>query len=165
VIDSWVEYDTQTQTWWGPHSSASFNPTSSFIIYNTSDQLLPAIGSSNAFVWQPREEATDHIADGIQTRIETGFFHAGEPDFEKYWDHLVVLGKPQEAGTLTITPHVGYTNAEASVPLDMDMTLGRQKLGRLGRGQLMKLVFEHFKYNEPVELYGMEIIYNIFGRR
>ncbi|MCA1841401.1 MAG: hypothetical protein LC723_13945, partial [Actinobacteria bacterium] len=34
VIDSWVEYDTQTQTWWGPHSSASFNPTSSFIIYN-----------------------------------------------------------------------------------------------------------------------------------
>lgn len=165
VIDSWVEYDVDTRTWWGPHSSASLNPTSSLIIYNTADEIIPAIGASNAFLWQPRVEATDDVATGIQTRLETGFFHAGEPDFEKYWDHLVVLGKPQEAGTLSITPYVGYTDAAAATPLECDMTLGRQKLGRLGRGQLMKLVFEHTKYNEPIEIYGLEILYNIFGRR
>lgn len=165
VIDSWVEYDIETGTWWGPHSSLSFSPTSSLIIYNTADEIIPAIGASNAFLWQPREEATDHIADDIETRIETGFFHAGEPDFEKYWDHLVMLGKPQDAGTMQITPVVGYTDAVDGVPLSYDMTLGRQKLGRLGRGQLMKLIFEHSKYNEPVELYGLEILFNIFGRR
>jgi len=165
VIDSWVEYDIETKTWWGPHTSNSFNPTTSLIIYNEADQVIPAIGASNAFLWQPRDEATDHIADDIDTRIEMAFLNAGEPDYEKYWDHLVLLGKAQDAGTITITPVVGYENAEDGLPLFYDMTLGRQKLGRLGRGQLMKLIFEHSKYNEPVELYGLEILYSIFGRR
>ncbi len=164
-LDRWVEYDVGTQTWWGPHKTGEFDPTSAFIISDASDKIQAVVGSSNGYVWNDQTTATDGTSTGIAFDVQTRFFDAKASDMEKYWGELSVLGKVQAGGTLTITPKVGYLDASAQTAISHSMSLGRQRLRRLGVGKLAQLGFTHSTAGEPVELYGIEIPNHIVGRR
>jgi len=123
------------------------------------------MGSSNAYIWEPTTTATDYQATGIDMDVVTRWHDGGAPDPEKHWGAPTLLGKVQTAGQIAVTPYAGYLDAEAQDPMYYQMSLGREVLDRIGRGQLMKLRLTHSTYNEPVELYGIEVPYNIFGTR
>lgn len=166
VIDSWVEYDIKTQTWWGPHSTEAFSPTCSFYMYDSQEKLFSLVGSAEAFTW--REDSSkphDHLATPIDCELVTKFYDGGAPSLEKFWDQLTVLGKVQEAGQVEIYPTVGYPDDPEQTPLFYDMKRGKQVLDRLGQGPFMRLRLRHRVWKEPVQLYGMEVPFNIFGKR
>lgn len=164
-IDRWIEYDLQTKTWWGPHKTDAFSPTGAFVLSDDSDKIEAVIGSSSGYVWNETTTATDHTSTGIDFDVDTRFFDALAPDMEKYWGELSIVGKEQTAGTLTITPTVGYLTSTAGAAISHTMSLGRQRLRRLGRGKVMQLNFNHTAADQPVELYGIEVPWHIIGRR
>ncbi len=163
--NTWVEYDIETDTWWGPHETGAFSPTCSFLLFDASDKVVPATGSEEMYIWKPQNEATDHLATGIEMDVITKWHDGGEPDIEKHWGMITLFGKAQEAGQITVTPAAGYTDAEYQLPMYFDMTEGREALDRIGRGKVMRFRMQHDTYNEPVEIYGVEVPFNGFGVR
>ena len=87
------------------------------------------------------------------------------PDISKYFGELALISKIQSAGTLTITPYVGGLGASAGTAISADMTLGRERLRRLGDGTHVKLIFTHATAGQDVELFGYEIGFFENGRR
>jgi hypothetical protein len=164
-IDRWVEYDIVTKTWWGPHKTDAFSPTSAFIYTDVDDKTFAVTGSGSAYVWFEQDTPTDSVSTGIPVDLTTRFFDMDAPDVEKYWGELSIIGKPQSAGTISITPTVGYTDSSAQTPISYDMTKGRQRLRRLGTGKLMQLNFQHTQWDEPIELYGFQLPVTVVGRR
>lgn len=164
-IDRWVEYDIQTKTWWGPHKTDAFSPTSAFLLADAEDKVRAIAGSSSYYIWQETATATDNIQTPIDFDVTTRFFDANLPDLEKAWLEPSLMGKVQSAGTLNIYPKVGYLDAVAQAVIQYDMTSGRQRLPRLGQGKLLQLRLQHSTAAEPVELYGVELPYSVGGRR
>lgn len=179
VIDHWVEYDIESQTWWGPHLTNAFSPTCALPLADVSDKVTAVTGSSSGFIWQEQSTPTDDSGIGIPLSLDTKFF-AGDvasiatfqgtttamSDFEKYWGELAVVGKAQiNGGTLIITPKTGYLDAVPQDVIAYDMSQGRQRLRRIGTGKLMQMNFSHSTAGESVELYGFELPYSIIGRR
>lgn len=164
-IDRWIEYDLSTKTWWGPHKTDAFSPTSSFLLTDAGDKMQAIAGSSSGYIWEDQDTARDGTSSGINFDVITRFFDGDMPNYEKVWGELVMMGKVQSAGTMSVTPKVGYTDATAQDVMTYDMTLGRQRMPRLGTGKLAQLRFQHSTQNEPVELYGMELPYTIVGVR
>lgn len=164
-IDRWVEYDVASKTWWGPHKTDAFTPTCSFIHSDDSDKTEAVFGSSSAYIWEEQDTATDSTSTGIAIDVDTRYFDGDLADAEKYWGELSIIGKVQSAGTITVTPKVGYLDAVAQTPISYDMTKGRQRLRRLGQGKVMQINLQHSTANEPVEIYGFQLPFNVVGRR
>lgn len=164
-IDRWVEYDVPSKTWWGPHKTAAFSPTSAFVLADADDKTSAVTGSSSDFIWEEQSTATDNTSTGIAIDVDTRFYDADLADLEKVWGEISVVGKVQDAGTLTITPTVGYLDSTTGTTISYDMTKGRQRLRRLGQGKLMQLNFTHSTAGEPVELYGFQLPFSVVGRR
>lgn len=163
----WIEYDIGEKTWWGPHKCdvTSWTPTSAAVITTVNETLSPMIGTSNGFLWQEQTTAKDDVSTGIAMSLDTGFIGSETPDIEKYFGELSVIGKVQSAGSIVITPKVGYIDATAGPTITYDMTTGRQRLDRLGVGKMVQLNLSHSGQNEPVEIYGIEIPWFEVGRR
>jgi hypothetical protein len=165
VVNSWVEYDLKNKSWWGPHDTGAFTPTAAVVVPDSNDTLTPMIGSSSGFLWQEQNTRTDNLSTGINFNVDTKFHDGESPDIEKYWGELSMVGKVQTAGTLTVTPKVGYLDAATGTTIDYDMTQGRQRLPRLGTGKLVQLNLSNNIVNQDVELYGYEIPFHELGRR
>ncbi len=166
TTNCWVEYDIKEGTWWGPHITGAFTPTSALICPDANDVQVPTIGSSSGFLWQDRDTRTDGASTAIDFNVDTLMFDVNTPDIDKYFGELSIVGKAQTAGTMTITPSVGYFNASAQSPaMTYDMTKGRQRLRRLGAGKAFALNFRHQTAAQNVELYGVECEYHELGRR
>lgn len=164
-IDRWIDYDIQTGTWWGPHKTDAFSPTSAFNIIDSSDKILLSMGSSSYYIWKEQATPTDHIQTGISLDVTSRFFDGSLPEYEKYWGEMSVMGKVQSTGTMTFTPKTGYLDAVAQSSITYDMTTGRQRLARLGTGKLLQLRLQHSAAAEGVEIYGFEVPYSIIGHR
>lgn len=164
VINRWVEYDLTTKTWWGPHKTVAFNPSSAFVIADDADKTSSVVGSSSGYVWDEQDTPSDDTL-GIDIDIDTKSFDGSAADLEKYWGELSMIGKAQTSGTLKVTPSVGYITTTTSPSFAYDMTKGRERLQRLGMGKFLKFNFKHSKAGEPVELYGYQLPYHIIGRR
>lgn len=167
TIDRWIEYDFSTSTWWGPHKTDAFSPTCSVLVAGTNQQPYLMIGSKEGYLSQDQDARNDWDISPIALSVETKRHDMKQPDYEKYFGELSILGKAQSAGSIIVTPTVGKIDgATAGAPLTYDMTAGRQRLGRLGVGQQAKLKFENSVLNQDVVLYGYEINpVNIVGRR
>jgi len=156
-----VEFDLNERTWTGPHSTAAFTPRCAFVRQNTRQVSIPTIGGSDGGLYQENATASDVAIDGtpygIDYDVDTKFFQGTSPDVEQYFGEISVLGKVQAAGTVAVTPRVGYLNAPAQAAISYNMRLGRQRLRRLGVGKMAQLNFRHSTVNEPVALYGFEI--------
>ena len=87
------------------------------------------------------------------------------PDIQKHFGELAIISKIQSAGTLTINPKVGGLDASAGTAISADMTLGRQRLRRLGDGRFLQLNFSHTTAAQDVELFGLEVPFFERGRR
>lgn len=158
VHDRWIEYDLITKTWWGPHKTDAFTPTSAVMVAGANQQPFMMIGSAEGFLSQDQSAKNDWTATGIAIDLKTQSFDMGEPDKEKYFGELSVNAKVQTAGSVTITPAVGAEDQEtAGAPFTLDETNGRQRLGRIGIGRSATLEITHDTVNEDVVIYGLEI--------
>jgi hypothetical protein len=165
VIDSWVEYDIDDGTWWGPHFTDEFFPTSAFFRTDASDKEVPVIGSDDS-VYNDQALRTD----GFTTAIEfdaIGKRHAfGEPDQDKYFGQITLFGKAQTSGTLSVISRTGELNETQTLTQYYDMTRNRQRLGRLGAGKHAQVELLNSEVGQDVEVFGFEIEdVNIVGRR
>jgi hypothetical protein len=58
TIDTWVEYDLKDETWWGPHTTMLFAPTSAFYRTNSANRTIPIVGSAET-VWAEQATRSD----------------------------------------------------------------------------------------------------------
>jgi hypothetical protein len=165
TIDRWVEYDLVDKTWWGPHRTADHTPASLVMIPNADDVFELMEGSSAGFLHEETATRTDGTATAISTSIEGKFHDAGTPDIEKHWGELTMISAVQTAGFVTITPRTGNLDVGDSLTIPHDLTKGRQRHRRLGRGKFCRLAFTHSTNAQRVQLYGYEIPFHELGRR
>lgn len=167
VNDRWIEYDLMTGTWWGPHKTDAFTPTCAVLVAGTDQKPYYMVGSLEGYLSQEQEPKNDWDLTSIDFHVEVKSQDMSEPEQEKYFGELSVLGRAQPAGTVEVTPTVGEIDgATASASFTYNMVLGRQRLGRLGVGKQLVLEFDHDTLNQDVEIYGYEVDpVNIVGRR
>jgi len=157
-----VEFDLNERTWDGPHRIDAFRATSAFM-RSVRNRQIPTVGGADGGVYDQGDHpaATDHnvagVPFGIDFDVDTKFYPGSSPDRDQYFGQLSVLGAVQDAGTITVTPKVGYLDAPAQAPIAYDMTRGRQRLRRLGFGKLAQMNLKHTTVDEPVAIYGFEI--------
>ena len=137
------------------------------LVAGTDQKPYYMVGSQEGFLSQEQETKNDWDSTPINLHVEVKSQDMNEPEQDKYFGELSVLGRAQPAGSVSITPTVGdLDGATASAPFTYDMTLGRQRLGRLGVGKQLVLEFDHDVVNQDVEIYGYEVDpVNIVGRR
>lgn len=171
VNDLWIYYDIVADQWYGPHTTDEFTPTASSLLTTSEDKPLPTIGSSNGFLWKNQDTRTDGTSTAVDFDVDTPFFSGAPPapDIEKAFLELAVISKVQATGLpkiLTITPKVGGLDASAGEAILHDMTLGRERLPRLGApGRFAQLNLRQNVAGVDVVLYGLEIPYWEIGRR
>jgi hypothetical protein len=164
-IDRWVEYDINDKTWWGPHKTGLFSPTSAFNRTDASDKDIPVIGSVNT-VYNDQATRTDGTATAISLDVIGKRHDIGEPDLNKYFGQLSLFGKAQTSGTLTITSHTGELESTQSKIQAYDMTIPRQRLARIGQGKHTQIQLTNAEAGVDVELFGYMIDpVNVIGRR
>jgi hypothetical protein len=165
-LDRWVEFDIMDGTWWGPHKTGAFTPTSALIIPDTNENLTPVIASSNGFLWEEQATRTDDTATAVDFDVNTKRHDGQTPDIDKLWGLTSIMGPAQTTGQLTITPSVGELNAAASTrTLFWDMRLNRQMVGRPGTGKHLKLNFRENTVGQDVRITGYEVEFHELGRR
>ncbi len=168
TIDSWVEYDLDDKTWWGPHKTNLFSPTAAFNRTNSANRNIPVIGSAQSvFIEQDtRTDGQDNSATAVVFDA-VGKRHAMEvPDAEKYFGEISVFGKAQTGGNLAVISRAGNLNATLTKTQYYDMRKNRQRLGRIGQGKHAQIEFVNSEVGVDVELFGYEINpVSIIGRR
>ena len=166
-VRHYVEFDLINRVWYGPHRIDAFTATSAFTRLTASNIKVPTVGASDGGVYAPTARAADVSlagqAYGIAYDVDTPAFSGTTPDRLQYWGELSMLGRSQRAGTLTITPSLGYLDEEGGLaltpqpPITHNMRKGRERLRRLGTGALAQLNLTHDGIDEPVSVLGIEI--------
>lgn len=166
-IDRWVSYDFSTGSWWGPHKTDAFNPSSAFLVRGSNAQPYNMVGCREGYLSLDTDTKSDWGILPIPVDAIGRDHNANEPDLEKVWGQMTMHGPKQAAGSLIITPSVGdVDNLAATAPLSYDMTKGRQHIqGNVGFGQIARLRFQHQTINQDVLVYGYELPFTIVGRR
>lgn len=167
IHDRWIEYDIIKGTWWGPHKTDAFTPSSAFLVAGRNQQLFPMIGSREGYLSQDQEAKNDWGLVGVDMLAKTKSHEGDDPEQQKYFGEVSVYVEKQTSGTLTVTPSVGPVDEEVAQPaFAQDMTRARRRLGRIGSGETANLTFENAEVNQDVVIRGYEIdpVHDI-GRR
>jgi hypothetical protein len=163
---SWVEYDLVEKTWWGPHNTLAFDPSSVFTLLDTDLVPRPTFGGTDSNLYREQDERTDGLSSQIIFDVITKRYAMGEPDLDKYWGEMSVIGKEQDAGFVDIKLDVGELDNNSNFDPIWDMTFPRQRLQRVGTGKHAQIEFVNDEIDQDVQLYGFEIDpVNILGRR
>lgn len=170
-IDRWVSLDLKqlaqgNLVWLGPHKTAAFVPTCAAVLEDDDGLVAPYLGAASGKVYKQNSDTFSDDGSAIDFDV-TGKFHSwGDPDRTHYFGELSVHSRIEAAGTLTITPRVGRLDAVEQPAISHDLTLGRQRLRRIGVGPMAQLRFRNNENNQRVELYAYEIDpVNELGRR
>lgn len=164
-IDRWVSYDLRRKMWLGPHKTDAFTPTMSGLIDDANGVQIAVMGSSSGHLYTENSTTFDDDFVAIAMSARTKFMSANTPDILKFFGELSMITRIQSGGTLTITPYVGGLDASAGTAISHDMTLGRQRLRRLGVGRVVQLLLENSQSGRDVEIYGFELPFFEYGRR
>ena len=164
-IDRWVDYDIKQKAWFGPHRADNHTFLCAGTINDTNDMLIPVVGTAHGFLETQSPGVFSDTGQTILMDVVTKFHSGNTPDIEKYWGELAMLTKVEAAGDLTITPTIGGLDASAGVAITHDLTLGRERLPRLGTGRLCQLRFQNSENEQGVTIYGYEIPFHELGRR
>lgn len=165
VLDRWIFYHIPTDSWWGPHKTDEFSPTGGLALRDANDIEIPALFASDGKVYRPQSIFTDGAATPIDMDVTLNWLSGDSPDIQKYWAELAIISKIQPSGILTITPTVGGLDSTPGATILHDMTLGRQRLRRLGTGRLLQLRLQQATDATGVAVYGLEIPFSELGRR
>lgn len=158
TIDTWVEYNIKDGTWWGPHATHAFTPASTFSRTTAANRTLPVIGADTDIYGEQAIRADDNgVAYPIDFDIVGKRHDLGDPDREKFFGQISLLGKAQPTGTLSVRSRVGELNKITSFTQVYDMTQTRQRLARLGVGKHAQMELLNSASGQDVELYGYEI--------
>jgi hypothetical protein len=164
LIDRWVEYDLKTETWWGIHQTEAFPPSCAFVRTDSSNVLIPTIGSGNGYLWQEQDTRSDNTS-AISWRVTTKRHNGDNPKGEKVWLRPFLSQGAQTTGTMTVTPLVGEMNAVAGVAKTASLTRSAQKLSHMGRGKHAGATFTQNTLGQNVQLLGYEFPYVDIGER
>lgn len=172
-ITHWVEYNISEGTWFGPSKTALFVPSCAFNIQNDADRDFPVIGGSDATIYIDKVIRTDGDDTAIDFDVVGKRHDLAEPDLEKYFGQISLIGKAQPAttiispgGTLDVISRTGELNQTVELVQEYDMTKSRQKLGRLGVGKTAQIELQNAEVGRDVEIFGYQIDpVNIIGRR
>lgn len=162
TIDRFVDYDINDGTWWGPHKTDLFTPTSAFVLYDANDRAIPMIGGS-ATVYQEQATRTDGTSTPVAMDVIGKQHFDNDPDIDKYFGELSVFQKAFPTGTIQVTSRVGDLQSTTPVrPVrtivqDCAQALPRTRLGRLGSGKHAQLEIANSEVGQDVELFGYEI--------
>jgi len=145
-LDRWVAFQLDTRTWFGPHKTDAFTPTSAGtnstrrgLLLDSNDLPITAFGGSDGFIYKRDQSVVTDNGIHVSLDINLPFLSAQEPDFDKYFDQPTIHTRADSDKKLVIVPTVGNLNSAAGVPLYHDLTLDREKLGRLGQGRYCQL--------------------------
>lgn len=162
-IDTWIEYDINEKTWWGPHSTTLFTPVSAFHRVDANDKTIPLVGGQAA-VYQEQDTRTDGTATPIAMDVITKQFDMGDQDRVKTFGELTMLGEGEQGtGLLTVQTIVGQLGSTTNNPINITKTqyfsLGktRQRLGRIGTGTHAQMRLTNAQVGQEVVLYGFDI--------
>lgn len=169
----WVEYDIVNKTWWGPHLTTAFTPSTIFTVLDDTLIPRPTFGSTDGDLYREQTLKSDEDTDGLDYAISedviTKRFAGDEPDLDKYWGETSVVGKAQVfpyAGTMDVALSVGELNSTTTRNLHWNMTKSRQRLSRAGTGKHIQLEFTNAEIGKDAELYGVEVNpVHVLGRR
>jgi hypothetical protein len=164
-IDRWVMYTIRDGKWWGPHKTGAFTPTFAQTIEDANDVEIPIICGSDGKMYKPTSAFTDGTDTAIDFDVETKFFSGDAPDVHHYWGQPSIHTKIEAGGTLTVTPKVGRLDASAGTAISHDLTLGRERLRRLGVGPLAQLRIRQNTNAQGAQIYGLELPFHEVGRR
>ena len=174
VIDRWVEYNIQDGTWFGPHKTDLFTPSSAFNRQNDADKDTPVIGSSSGSVYSEQETRTDGLTTAITLDAVGKRHDMSDADTDKYWGEITLMGKAQTGGELVVISRAGELNADSpvntaktrKVTQRYDMTRNRHRLGRIGKGKHAQIELVNAEVGRDVEVYGYRVDpVNVIGRR
>jgi hypothetical protein len=166
TTNRWVEFNLRTGKWYGPHKTDAFQPTCALAVRGTNDQPYPMVGSQEGVLSQDVSLRADWRFIPIAEDVTMCGHIAGNPDTEKFFGELSVFTAPEKAGTLRIDAVVGHID-EVVAPVSMthDLTLPRERLERLGEGQLATLRFRNAELGQNVVLNGYSLPYHETGKR
>lgn len=166
VENRWVEFDITANQWWGPHKTDAFTPSFLLNIINASSLEIPTICSTSGFAYQEQATRTDDTSTGIALDVNTKLHDDNSPNVFKWFDELELSSKIQSSGSLTITPSVGENmSPPAQAPITADMTLGHERLRRIGTGRFVKFNFANSVAGVDIELNGYELPWHELGDR
>ena len=162
----WVSLSLKTGGWYGPHLTSAFTPTHAGHCIDTNGLPITFVGGSDGVIYTGNSA---NYRDGAATAIDFdvyGPWHGGDaPDIEHFWGELSMLSRVETAGTLTVTPTVGRLDSSAGAAISHTLTLGRERLRRLGTGALCRLRLRHNTVNQGVSVFGYEVPFSELGRR
>jgi hypothetical protein len=164
-VNRWVSFDTRRRIWLGPHKTGAFTTTFAGLMEDSDSLRIPLQGSSAGFLYEQNQTTFTDDGTAIDLDITTKFHHGNAPDIHHYWGELAIISKVESGGTLTITPTVGGLDASAGAAISHNLTLGRERLRRLGTGRFAQLRFQQATNSQGVEIYGYEIPFHELGRR
>lgn len=166
LTDSWVEFSLRTGKWYGPHKTAAFQPTCALAVRGTNDQPYPMVGSKEGFLSQDVGHRADWRMVPIAEDVLMAGHIAGDPDMEKFFGELSVFTGQEKQGTLQIDATVGHIDEVVpAISMPHDLTLPRERLDRLGEGQMVTLRFRNAELGQNVVLNGYSIPYHETARR
>lgn len=167
TLDKFIAMDMNTGAWFGPHETSAFTPSCAILVAGRNQQLFYMVGSRDGYLSQTQEARNDWGLFPIDLHVTVRSEEMDEPSLEKYYGELEVHVDPQATGTLDITPELGSVDETTATPvMEMDLTLGRQRVGRIGTGNSMVLNFENDELDVDAAIYGYEVNpVNIIGQR
>lgn len=164
VVDTWVELDLETLTWWGPHRTDAYELNSAFKL--GAHNPLIGVGTSDGYITVDTDERSDDGDTAIEIEAITAPMIATNPPIMTYWGDLTTEVAPQAAGTLSIYPTVGELSESEDAVFSHSLLTPSVGLGRLGYGRYAKLRFFHNTISQIIQILGFEIEpVNPVGRR
>lgn len=169
-IDRWISYHLDKKEWLGPHKTDAFTPTARALLRSDANRLRPAIASSGGHIYLQNQATRSDIAavsTAIDSILEPKIHHGGSPNTENFFGELSILTKRESAGTMTITPYLTKDEqAEAATTaFTATLTKGREALGIIGTGRLMRLQFRKNTVDQGFLLYGYDFPFHPLGKR
>lgn len=166
VEDRWVQLNLRNRRWYGPHKTDLFTPSHGIHAVDSNTLPIAIVGGSNGILYTANSSLfRDGAATSIDMDVVTRFHHGDAPDVEHYWGLSSILTKVLSVGTLTITPYLGDLEAISGAAFLHDMTLGREVIGRVGFGRMLKLRFQQNTVNVGGVIYGYEVPFHEVARR
>lgn len=173
-LNEWISLDVKKQKWYGRHFTDAFIPESRGMLKEDAGALNSVIGGQDGYLYLMNQDVrSDFAGDDPTTAVAIAinwthsFFDAENPDLMHFWGQVTLHYQNEGAlaGNVTVNWVVGdigssFTGTQA-VPLSVD----RYRMTRFGVGRLMRMQFIHATAGENFLLRGIQVPFNVIGRR